>query len=167
MFPTLSQPKPGELAKMSNLITEIGVALLTTLDQDGGFHTRPVQTLEIESDRTIWFFTNRSSPKVEELKHEARVNLGYADPAKNIYVAVTGIASLVHDPERAKRLWSAEQRAYFPQGPEDERLVLLRVDIERAEYWIAPGWVSYMVAAVTATVSGTPAGTVGENRLIE
>jgi general stress protein 26 len=64
-------------------------------------------------------------------------------------------------------LWSFEQRAYYRGGPEDERLALLRIVIERAEYWIAPGRPSYMVAALKAAVTGTPAGIIGENRKIE
>ena len=35
------------------------------------------------------------------------------------------------DPQKAKELWSLEQRAYYPRGPDDERLALLRVRIER------------------------------------
>jgi general stress protein 26 len=167
MLEKKSQSDPGDLAKLDELIRDIRVALLTTVDRDGGFHTRPIQTLNVEVDRTLWFFTDWSSPKVDELHHDVRVNLGYADPAKNVYVAVTGSASLFRDAEKAKQLWSIEQRAYYPDGPQDERLALLRVHIERAEYWIAPGRTSYIVAAVKAAVTGTPAGIVGENRKID
>lgn len=162
-----SHSKPGDLDKLGEFILDIRVALLTTVDRDGHFHTRPVQTLEVEGDRTLWFFTDWSSPKVDELKHDMRVSLGYADTAKNVYVAVTGSGRLMRDGQKAKKLWSTEQRAYYPQGPEDGRLALLRVDIDRAEYWIAPGRISYIVAAVTAAVTGTPAGIIGENRKIE
>jgi general stress protein 26 len=158
---------PGDPAKLGELIRDIRVALLTTVDREGRFHTRPVQTLHVEANRTLWFFTDWSSPKVEELHHDVRVSLGYADPAKNVYVAVSGSASLFQDAQKAKQLWSIEQRAYYPNGPEDERLALLRVQIERAEYWIAPGRISYVVAAITAAVTGTPAGVIGENRKIE
>jgi general stress protein 26 len=158
---------PDDFARLRELILDIRVALLTTVDRDGRFHTRPVQTLEVEDDRTLWFFTDWSSPKVDELHHDMRVSLGYADPANNVYVAVTGSGRLMRDREKAKELWSIEQRAYYPQGPEDERLALLRVDIERGEYWIAPGRISYIVAAVTAVVTGAPAAIVGENRKIE
>ena len=103
---------------------------------------------------------------MDELHHDATVSLGYADPAKNVYVAVSGSGSLFRDVQKAKQLWSIEQRAYYPEGPEDERLALLRVLIERAEYWIAPGRSSYLVAAVTAIASGTPVGVIGENRKI-
>ena len=167
MLQKMSHSDPGDLAKVREFILAIRVALLTTVDRDGHFHTRPVQTLEVEADRTLWFFTDWSSPKVDELHHDVRVSLGYADIAKNVYVAVTGSGRLMRDGQKAKELWSIEQRAYYPRGPEDERLALLRVDIERAEYWVAPGRISYIVATVAAAVTGTPAGVIGENRKIE
>ncbi len=167
MLEKMSHADPGDLAKLGELIRDIRVAFLTTMDRDGGFHARPVQTLQVEADRRLWFFTDWSSPKVDELHHDVRVILGYADPAKNVYVAVTGSGSVFRDIHKAKQLWSIEQRAYYPEGPEDERLALLRIDIERAEYWIAPGRTSYIVAAMTAAVTGTPAGIVAENRKIE
>jgi general stress protein 26 len=77
------------------------------------------------------------------------------------------LGRLFRDPQKAEELWSIEQRAYYPNGPGDERLALLRVDIERAEYWIAPGRLSYLIAAAKAAVTGTPAGVIGENRKIE
>jgi general stress protein 26 len=157
-------PEPGDFAKVAELISEIRIALLTTVDPTGHFHTRPVQTLQVAADRSLWFFTDWNSPKVDELHHDVRVSVGYADPTKNRYVAVSGSGKLFRDIQRAKQLWSIEQRAYYPQGPEDERLALLRVVIERAEYWIAPGRSSYLVAAVTAAVTGAPAGVIGENR---
>jgi general stress protein 26 len=166
MSEKMSPSEPGDFAKLGELIRDIRVALLTTVDCDGGLHTRPVQTLQVEADRTLWFFTDWSSPKVDELHHDVRVSLGYADLTKNVYVAVSGSGSLFRDLKKAKQLWSIEQRAYYPAGPEDERLALLRVVIERAEYWIAPGRTSYLVAAVTAAVTGTPAGVIGENRKI-
>jgi general stress protein 26 len=53
---------------------------------------------------------------VDELNHDVRVSLGYADPAKKVYVAVTGASRLMRDREKAKELWSVEQRAYYPEG---------------------------------------------------
>jgi len=163
----MSQSNPGDFAKLGELIRDIRVALLTTVDRDGSFHTRPVETLQIEADGTLWFFTDWSSPKVDELHHDLRVSLGYADTSKKTYVAVSGSATLFRDAKKAKQLWSIEQRAYYPQGPEDERLALLRVLIERAEYWIAPGRTSYLVAAMQAAVTGTAAGVLGEHRKIK
>jgi general stress protein 26 len=163
----LKDTEPGDRRKVGELIRAIRVAFLTTVDQDGRFHARPVQTLQVDADETLWFFTDWSSPKVDELHRDVRVSLGYADPAKNIYVAISGVGTLLRDPQKASELWSVEQRAYYPQGAEDERLALLRVQIDRAEYWIAPGRVSYLVAAAKAALTGMPAGVVGENRKVE
>jgi general stress protein 26 len=157
----------GDWATLGQMMREICIALLTTVDLDGQFHTRPVQTLKVEENKTLWFFTDWSSPKVHEMHHDVRVALGYVDPARHIYVAVTGSSSLLRDPQKAKELWSAQQRAYYPDGPDDVRLALLRVRIERAEYWIAPGRTSYILAAARAAVSGVPAGIIGRNRKLE
>ena len=167
MVETGSHAAPGEFARVREMILDIEVALLTTVEHDGRFHTRPLQTLDVEADRTLWFFTDRGSPKVGELHRDVRVSLGYANPAKHVYVAVSGSGSLLRDTAKAKQLWRIEQRAYYPEGPEDARLALLRVRVELAEYWIAPGRVSYLIAAATAAITGTPAGIIGENRKIE
>jgi general stress protein 26 len=155
------------MAELTRIIRDIRIALLTTVGREGQFHTRPVQTLRVEADATLWFFTDWASPKVSELQQNARMSLGYADPAKNVYVALSGEGSLLRDPQKAKELWSIEQRAYYPEGPGDERLALLRVTILHAEYWIAPGRASYIIAAVRAGVTGTPAGVIGEDHKVK
>lgn len=154
------------MAKVAELLWSIRIALLTTVDLEGHFHTRPVQTLQVERQELVWFFTDWSSQKVDEMLHDRRVSLGYVDPNRHMYVAVSGVASLLRDPKKARQLWSEEQRAYYPDGPDDERLALLRVQLERAEYWIAPGRASYFIAAVKATVTGRPADVIGENHLV-
>jgi hypothetical protein len=44
----LERKSYGDFAKLGQLIRDIRVALLTTVDRDGHFHTRPVQTLQVE-----------------------------------------------------------------------------------------------------------------------
>ncbi len=160
----ISEAQPGDWEKLEHLIRDIRIGLLTTVEADGHFHTRPVQTMQIEARETLWFFTSWSSPKVHEMQQDVRVALAYASPAHHTYVAVSGSSTLLRDPHKAKALWSLEQRAYYPDGPEDSRLALLRVRIERAEYWIAPGRTSYLLAAAKAAVTGVPVGVIGENR---
>ncbi|HEY4211919.1 MAG TPA: pyridoxamine 5'-phosphate oxidase family protein [Steroidobacteraceae bacterium] len=149
------------------LIRKIRVGLLTTADLGGHFHTRPVETLAAEADETLWFFTDRSSPKVDEIQHDVRVSLGYVDSKEHLYVAVSGLCSVTQDARKARELWTPDQRAYYPDGPEDARLALLCVRIERAEYWKAPGPAAYRAAAAKAAVTGVPAATVGENHKVK
>ena len=157
----------GDFAKLAELIRDIRIALLTTVDAGGRFHTRPVETLGFERNELLWFFTDRRSPKADELRHDVRVSLGYADPSKHAYATVSGTATLIQDAEKARELWTVEQRAYYPDGPRDPRLGLLRVQIERAEYWIAPGRISYLLAAGRAALTGVPAAMIGQNRKMD
>ncbi len=157
------EPADAGFARLGELIGQIEVAFLTSVEPDGRLHTRPVQTLRYEPDGYLWFFTDRHSPKADELRHDARVSLGYADPAHRRYVAVTGIAALLTDRAKAAELWTPVQRAWYPHGPEDERLALLRVQIERAEYWLPPGPGGYLIAAAKAVATGEPVEP-GENR---
>ena len=39
------------------------------------------------------------------------------------------------DPAKARELWSPFLKAWFPQGLDDPDLVLIRVEVESAEFW--------------------------------
>jgi len=155
----------GSLVRLKELIERIQVGLLTTVDLDGALHTRPIQTLRCDADGTLWFFTDHHSPKAHELTHDMRVSVGYSEPAKKTYVVVTGQARILRDKALAAELWSFEQRAWYPKGLEDEHLSVLRVTMERAEYWETSGRASYLLAAAAAMISGRPA-TVGRDEKI-
>jgi general stress protein 26 len=152
-----------DFARLKALIESVRIGLLTTVGRDGSLHTRPVETLRCDTDGTLWFFTDRQSPKAHELVHDGRVSVGYSEPSKKVYAAVAGHARMLRDEALAAQLWTPGQRAWYPQGPGDEHLAILRVTLDRAEYWETPGRASYLLAALTAAVSGRPA-TVGRDR---
>lgn len=124
--------------RLTELIKDIEFAMFTTVDDDGLLRSRPLATLEVDSDDELCFFTSESLPKVGEVAREHRVNLSYADPKSQRYVSVSGIARVSRDRERMKRLWRPQYRAWFPKGEDDPELVLLCVGIARAEYWDSP-----------------------------
>ena len=145
------------------LIGRIRIGLLTTLGETGEIHTRPLETLEVDPAGKLWFFTGWKSPKVDELNKDLRVCVGYADPRRKAYVAVSGSGHVMRDTRKAQQLWTAAQRPYYPRGAKDPRLALLRVDIEHTEYWIAPGRTLQALASARAILTGTPAQILGEN----
>jgi len=160
--PSMHEPQQPNFKTLVQLIREIEIGMLTTLDSERRFHTRPVQTLRCDDDGALWFFTDLTSAKADELRSDARVSIGYAHMAKGLYAAVEGCARVGRDPRKAAELWSPLQRAWYPEGLEDSRLGVLEVRIERAEYWTTPGRASYAIAAARATLTGAPA-TVGED----
>lgn len=91
------------LARLKELIDGIRIGLLTTVDLDGSLHTRPVETLRCDIDGTLWFFTDRQSPKAHELAYDVRVSVSYSEPAKKTYVTVTGQGHILHNRALAAR----------------------------------------------------------------
>jgi general stress protein 26 len=154
--------KTGEILQFEELVRSIGVALLTTRQADGHLHTRPLQTLRIAESR-LWFFTDAASPKTEEIRHELQVSVSYADIVGHRYATASGTGEVLRDAALARDLWQVDQRAYYPDGPDDAHLAILTVRIERAEYWLAPGRISYLLAAAQAALTGQAITRIGEN----
>ena len=47
--------QPGDLKTVNELIQSIQIALFTTVDHEGNFHTRPLQTMQVEPEGRLWF----------------------------------------------------------------------------------------------------------------
>ena len=56
---------------------------------------------------------------------------------------------------------------FFPQGKDDPDLVLIRVEIERAEYWDGPGTIAGKIFSLAAAaITGNP-GVMTDNAKVE
>lgn len=144
-----------DVKKLGELIQDINVAMLTTVCDDGSLRSRPMATQQTgDFDGTLWFFTKADAPKVHEADHHP-VNLAYAKPDKQHYVSVSGKAALVRDQAKIKELWNPMYKAWFPKGLDDPELALLRVDVEKAEYWDSPSsTMVHLVGFVKALATG-------------
>lgn len=120
-------------------IKDVKIAMLTTEDEDGSLRSRPMSTNEMDEDGTLWFFTQNLSPKVDEINRNHRVNISYASANADTYVSVSGDAVLVQDRQKIKELWNDILKAWFPKGQDDPTVALLKVTINKAEYWDQPG----------------------------
>lgn len=128
----------SDIKKLRKMIKDIRVAMMTTVGHEGELRSRPMATGDVEFDGDLWFFTRASSPKTEELMDDQRVNVSYADPKAQRYVSVCGRANLVKDREKIKELWAGFHKDWFPEGKKDPDLALIKVTVDRAEYWNAP-----------------------------
>ena len=155
------------IEKLGKLISKVKFAMLTTADEDGTLRSRPMATQSPEDfDGDLWFYTRASAPKVGEVEHEHQVNLAYAEPGDQLFVSVSGTANLVRDRAKADQLWTPAMKAWFPKGTDDPDLALLKVHVEKAEYWDTPNsTIVHLVGFVKATVTGK-AYKPGENEKI-
>ena len=124
-----------ELERVRKLIEGIEFAMLTTEEDDGHLRSRPMATLQLDGDGALWFFTGAGSHKMEEIGHHRQVNLAYMDKGRDRYVSISGRAELVRDRAKIEELWNPIYKAWFPEGLNDPDLALLKVSVERAEYW--------------------------------
>jgi general stress protein 26 len=83
-------------------------------------------------------FTAADGEVAAEVSANPNVLLTYADPGDSAYVAVRGHGTILRDSDKAKELWSKMVEAYFPGGPDDPNVALLRVTIASAEQWEPP-----------------------------
>ncbi|MDZ8053370.1 MAG: pyridoxamine 5'-phosphate oxidase family protein [Aulosira sp. ZfuVER01] len=133
---TTSTDQNQHIHKLRGLIQDIDCAMLTTVDDDNSLHSRPMdKTSEIQPDGTLWFFTNASTHKVFEIEHRQHVNLSFTSPDKQRYISISGIAELVKDQNKMQELWKPKLKAWFPQGLDEPNLALLKIKINRADYW--------------------------------
>lgn len=152
------QPDDVEAAdKLWTMIKGIRTCMMTTLNDNGVLHARPMQTMPHAGfeDATLWFFTKADSQKASEIDRHWRVNLAYADPDDQNYVSMSGVAQVVRDKAKIQELWRDILTTWFPKGMDDPELALIKVTVDSAEYWDSPS--SLMVHAygyVKAKVTG-------------
>ena len=145
--------------KVLELIKGIDYALFTTCAKDGGeLHARPMAYRAVEDDGDLWFFTKAESRKVADLRADPTTLVGFADPKKQHFVTISGTSEIVTDTAEKAHRWSEIYRAWFPGGPEDEAVVLIKVKASRAEYWDTPtSAVVYAYGYLKALTTGQPA----------
>jgi len=117
------------------LLSGMEYALLTTRAADGALVSRPLQLLQTDAACALWFFTSATSGKVDEIRADAHVNVAFSDPSKKIFLSISGDASVIDDRAKADALWSAAQKIFYPNGPDDPSLTLLRIVPHTAHYW--------------------------------
>src|SRR5439155_14031884 len=97
---------------------------------------RPMLPLFLKNDPHIYFLTHQSSRKLTQIA--ARPQVGVTLISAHCYFAAAGSAYASRDPELIRRLWRPTYRAWFPAGKDDREAAVLRVVVERVDYWEPP-----------------------------
>ncbi|MBO3269816.1 MULTISPECIES: pyridoxamine 5'-phosphate oxidase family protein [Hymenobacter] len=145
-----------DVQKLFDKIKDVKIAMLTTTaEDDQSLRSRPMGTLKPGDDGSLYFFTDKDDAKVYEVKKDSHVNLSYADPSSDVYVSVSGRANAYRDQAKIDELWSEDLKAWFPEGKNDPNIMILKVDVDKGEYWDTPsGLLSRAYAYARAVVAG-------------
>ena len=140
--------------KIASLVKGIHICMMNTAAKDGSIDSRPMALQNTPFDGTLWFLTRGSSGKVEEVQSDQHVTLTFADTSNQSYITLKGRASVSSDRAKVHELWNSMYKAWFPNGPDDPEVTVLRVDVSDGDYWEASSskvlfYAKYALAAAT------------------
>lgn len=152
--------------KLGELIKDIKFGMLTTVEVDGTLHSRPMVSQLVDFDGDLWFFSNRSSSKIRSIEKDQHVNVSYSDPDSNRYVSVSGRAEIVSDKTKMAELWNPMFKTWFHEGLEDPELVLIKIQVESAEYWDSPSKMIVRLVGFAKAMTGKSPYPAGDHQKI-
>ena len=123
------------VARLNELIKGIDLAILTTTRPDMSLHSCPMAANGVDPAGVLWFISGSNTEKVEAVRTIQRVNVAFADHTAQRYISVSGFCELVRDHGKSKELWKPAYTSWLPRGLDDPDLILLKIDVQAAEYW--------------------------------
>jgi general stress protein 26 len=134
-------PLDKKLKELYGLIEGIEIAMFTTRRADGHLVSRPMATQTQAQGTDLWFVTDITTHKLDELAHDPHVNLAYYRDRTREWVSVSGTASVSQDRRAIRDLYRRDWKAWFGDeggerdgGPDDPRLALILVEVHSVTY---------------------------------
>src|SRR3979411_1337188 len=82
-----------------------------------------------------FFVTDIHGAKEDEIEATPDVGLVLIDSSEKAYLSITGRACVVSDAEKTKAAWRKTGEVWWPGGPNDPDVCLLRIEPFTAELW--------------------------------
>ena len=153
----------GSLIELKEQLQEYETVLLTTVTPEGLVRARPmaVQDPEELTDCDLWFVTSSDTGKVDEIARERQVGVCGYRPKYKGWLSISARATFDRDRALIRRLFKPDWKMWFANGPEDPDIVILKLEVERAEYWEPEGSRARMLYEVVkrASRASRPIGT--------
>ena len=128
--------------KLRKMVKDIQTAMMTTRRPDGHLVSRPMSLQEKTAPGAdFWFVAARDSDKLDELRFDSHVNLGFYKDRTREWVSVAGTAVLTDDRALIHQLYMPDWKAWFPADgtpaagtADDPRLFLIGVVAHSAHF---------------------------------
>jgi general stress protein 26 len=153
----------NDISRVWDIIENHSVGMLTT-QFSGGLRARPLDARPDREAGAIFFVTDVRGHKDDEIAARPDVCFVVIVPKDNIYLSITGRASVSRDPAKAKAIWKKADDMWWKGGPDDPNARVLKIEPIMAELWDGPS--SSLVAAyefAKAKITGEKPF-LGENR---
>ena len=155
----------SNLERVCDIIESVGVCMLTT--QAGGrLRARPVEPRPDRKSGLIFVMTDVRSAKQEEIEAKPEVNLVFIDAKAKAYLSITARACVTGDICKIEQVWRLTDKVWWPGGPSDSNVCLLRIEPKAGELWDGPAStaVAFFEFAKAFATGAQPA--LGENRKV-
>ena len=129
-----------KIDELFELIEGIEIAMFTTRRADGQLVSRPMATQARADGADLFFVTDISTDKLDELRHDPHVNLSYYRDRTREWVSVSGTARVSHDRSKIRELCRPDWKAWFggtgehAGTAEDPRIALIMIDVQSVIY---------------------------------
>jgi general stress protein 26 len=119
--------KKDNIDRIWAIIEKVGICMLTT-QSGGGLRARPLEARPDRDAGLIFFVTDIHSAKDEEIKTAPDVGLVFIDSKDKACLSITGRARVMRDADKAKAAWRKTDDVWWPGGPDDPNVCLLRIE---------------------------------------
>jgi general stress protein 26 len=123
-----------DVSYIKNLIGVGDVAMLASRSDHGVLKSRPMETVGINCDGDIYFFTTLSSELMRELTENSQVNLSFTKEDYN-FISVSGVTQIIKNKADLVRFWHSDYEKWIPDGLDNPSIILLKVSLMSAEHW--------------------------------
>lgn len=120
-----------------NLIEDTGAGMLTTRFDDG-LRARPLEPRPDRDGGVVYFIIDVRGLKDDEIEADPHVGFTLINAHDKAYLSLTASASVLRDPLLAAKYWKSTDDVWWPDGPEDRHVRVLRLEPVRAELWDGP-----------------------------
>jgi general stress protein 26 len=129
--------KKDHVRRVWGIIEKVGVCMLTT-QFAGGLRARPLEARPDRDAGLIFFVTDIHSVKEYEIEARPDIGLVFIDSSDKAYLSITGRARVMRDKQKIKAAWRKTDAVWWPDGPDDPDVCLLRIEPFTAELWDGP-----------------------------
>ncbi len=119
------------------LIEKSNFCMLGTNGEDGFPNIKGMTNLKHEGIKKIWFSTNTSSKRVQQLRKDNRACVYYVDEKPFRGLMLVGTIKILQDIESKRMLWTEGAEKYYPLGVEDPDYSVLYFTAKRGNYYQA------------------------------
>ena len=137
--------KREAMAEGLQLIERSGICLLGTNGEDGFPNIKAMMNAKHEGMNKIWFSTNTSSRRVQQLRKDNRACVYYVDDKDFKGLMLTGTIQILQDLKSRPMLWNEGDERYYPLGVEDPDYSVLCFTARKGNYYHKPKNITFEI----------------------